>query len=83
MLSGNSGPNGANWGHFKSEAYDRILNRIETNSDQGELSRGRHVELAAYFIVERHGFTPGREHEDWLAAEVEIDRMFGEDLLVP
>ncbi len=40
LLSGNGGPNGANWGHFKSEAYDRILQRIETTSDAGELARG-------------------------------------------
>ncbi|MBV9189614.1 MAG: ABC transporter substrate-binding protein [Betaproteobacteria bacterium] len=31
LLSGNGGPNGANWGHFKSEAYDRIIQRIETD----------------------------------------------------
>ena len=40
LLSGNGGPNGANWGHFKSEAYDRILQRIEATGDAGELSRG-------------------------------------------
>ena len=34
-----------------------------------------HVEIAAYFMAERHGFTPGHEREDWLAAEAEIDRM--------
>ena len=41
-----------------------------------------HVELAAYFMAERHGFTPGREHEDWVAAEAEIDRMLDEGLLI-
>lgn len=40
LLSGNGGPNGANWGHFKSEAYDRIINRIETSSDQAALASG-------------------------------------------
>jgi ABC-type transport system substrate-binding protein len=40
LLSGNGGPNGANWGHFKSEAYDKILARIETSSEPGELARG-------------------------------------------
>ncbi len=45
--------------------------------------RRRHVELAAYFMAERHGFTPGREHEDWLAAEAEIDRMLSDGFLVP
>ena len=40
LLSGNGSPNGANWGHFKSEAYDRILARIEGSSDAEELKRG-------------------------------------------
>src|SRR5258708_36909596 len=40
LLSANGGPNGANWGHFKSEAYDRILNRIETRPGPGQLTRG-------------------------------------------
>jgi hypothetical protein len=39
------------------------------------------VELAAYFMAERHGFTPGREREDWIAAEAEIDRMLEAGLL--
>ncbi len=39
LLSGNGGPNGANWAHFKSEACDRILNRIETTDDPAELAR--------------------------------------------
>lgn len=40
LLSANGGPNGANWGHFKSEAYDRILQRIESNDNAAELARG-------------------------------------------
>ena len=40
LLSANGGPNGANWGHFASEAYDRILNRIETSGVPSELDRG-------------------------------------------
>lgn len=32
--------NGSNWGHFKSVAHDRILNRTETSSEPSELSRG-------------------------------------------
>jgi Protein of unknown function (DUF2934) len=33
-----------------------------------------HVEiaLAAYFIAEKRGFAPGRELDDWLAAEAEV-----------
>jgi len=40
LLSANGGPNGANWGHYRSEAYDRILNRIEMSSVASELDRG-------------------------------------------
>lgn len=28
---------------------------------------------AAYFRAEKRGFAPGHEHEDWLAAEAEVD----------
>jgi hypothetical protein len=30
---------------------------------------------AAYLRAERRGFAPGREAEDWLAAEVEVDAL--------
>jgi hypothetical protein len=28
----------------------------------------------AYFKAQRRGFEPGHEHEDWIAAESEVDR---------
>jgi hypothetical protein len=31
------------------------------------------IELEAYYLAEGRGFAPGRELEDWLAAETEID----------
>jgi hypothetical protein len=43
------------------------------SSDQ----RNHYVEIAAYYIAERHGFTPGREIADWAEAEAEIDRLLG------
>jgi hypothetical protein len=33
------------------------------------------VSEAAYFHAEARGFAPGRELEDWLAAELEIDQI--------
>jgi hypothetical protein len=39
--------------------------------------RNHYVEIAAYYIAERHGFTPGREIADWAEAEAEIDRLLG------
>ena len=35
------------------------------------------VAQAAYFRAERRGFAPGGEHDDWLAAEAEIERLLG------
>ncbi len=36
------------------------------------------IAKAAYLRAERRGFAPGSELDDWLAAEVEIDRMIQE-----
>jgi hypothetical protein len=33
------------------------------------------VRLAAYLRAERRGFAPGHEHEDWLAAEAEVNAL--------
>jgi hypothetical protein len=33
------------------------------------------VAVAAYFLAERRGFSPGREVEDWWQAAAVIDRM--------
>lgn len=35
------------------------------------------VAREAYFRAERRQFAPGHELEDWLAAEVEVDRRLG------
>jgi len=37
----------------------------------------RHALIAekAYLRAERRGFAPGREAEDWLAAEIEVDAL--------
>lgn len=45
--------------------------------------RRYYVEVAAYYIAERHGFTPGRELANWTAAEAEIDRLLAEGALNP
>jgi len=37
--------------------------------------RQHYVEVAAFYIAERRGFTPGNPAEDWLAAEEEIARL--------
>lgn len=45
--------------------------------------RRNYIEVAAYYIAERHGFMPGRELTDWAAAEAEIDRLLAEGRLNP
>ncbi|MDD5031018.1 MAG: DUF2934 domain-containing protein [Rhodoferax sp.] len=37
--------------------------------------RNHCVSVAAFYIAERRGFTPGNPQADWLQAEAEIDRM--------
>jgi len=38
--------------------------------------RQRWIATAAYFRAQRRGFAAGREAEDWLAAEREVDLRF-------
>lgn len=39
-------------------------------------ARQRMISEAAYYRSEKRGFAPGRELEDWLAAEIEISGHF-------
>jgi peptide/nickel transport system substrate-binding protein len=48
LLSANGSPNGSNWGHFKSEAYDQIIARVEKSSDPEDMRRGV---MAAHQII--------------------------------
>jgi hypothetical protein len=41
--------------------------------------RRRLIAEAAYFRAEQRGFVPGSELEDWLAAELEIDALIGDE----
>ncbi len=57
-----------------------MSNIRETQSDwrpdpltQMILARRERIRVAAYFNAERRGFVPGRELDDWLQAEQEID----------
>lgn len=43
--------------------------------------RRHYVEVAAYHIAERRGFTVGNPLEDWMQAEAEIDRLLAEGRL--
>lgn len=43
--------------------------------------RRHYVEVAAYYIAERRGFLGGCANEDWVQAELEIDRLLAEKKL--
>ena len=36
--------------------------------------RFRNIAEAAYFLAEKRGFAPGKQLDDWLAAEIAIDQ---------
>lgn len=61
------------------QAAARTAGHREVTPEQ----RRYYVEVAAYYIAERHGFSTGRELADWTAAEVEIDRLLAEGALNP
>jgi len=47
----------------------------QTGSSQGDAEkREAMIRIAAYTFYERRGLVSGRELEDWLQAELEIDR---------
>jgi hypothetical protein len=50
--------------------------------DESERRRAL-ISEAAYFRAQRRDFEPGREIEDWLAAEAEIDRLLSGDRMAP
>ena len=37
------------------------------------MDRGERIAVAAYFLAEKRNFSTGRELEDWLAAEQDVD----------
>ncbi len=58
--------------------YASTLQVTNTNLERREIpsfseSREARIAEAAYWRAERRGFTPGRELDDWLEAEREVD----------
>jgi hypothetical protein len=48
---------------------------VKSTAKLSEDQRTNYVQVAAFYIAERRGFTPGNPAEDWAAAEIEIDRL--------
>lgn len=55
----------------KSTAGSRAKKAAAISPEQ----RRNYVEVAAFYIAERRGFAPGNLLDDWVQAEVEIDRL--------
>ena len=55
----------------------RARKTIATAVSAAVTPEARHAMITekAYLRAERRGFTPGREADDWLAAEVEVDAL--------
>ncbi|MBK8018260.1 MAG: DUF2934 domain-containing protein [Betaproteobacteria bacterium] len=47
-----------------------------TDTSEAQASREEMIAMAAYFIAERRGFEAGREMDDWLEAEAQIDALY-------
>lgn len=56
-----------------------VAKRAPVPEDQ----RRHYVEVAAYYIAERRGFSEGDPLADWAVAEAEIDRLLAEGRLNP
>ena len=58
---------------------DRDAQQRALRGDERVNAEARHelIAEAAYYNAERRGFTPGRELDDWLAAEAELIARLG------
>lgn len=62
--------------HAKSKS-----GKAKADTQLTEEQRQHHIEVAAYYIAENGGFNGGRDLENWLVAEAEIDRLLAEGKL--
>jgi hypothetical protein len=72
-----------------SSAKPQREDRMSDPSDVAALAAGvdpeqryQYVAVAAYFIAQRRGFENGHPDEDWVEAELEIDRLIAEGHLL-
>ena len=47
----------------------------KVNRALSDAERRNYVEVAAFYIAQRRGFVGGSELEDWMQAELEVDRL--------
>lgn len=62
-------------GHQLMQASNQPMDRANFDAESATLEQIRHRRICdrAYKIAERRGFAPGKEVEDWLQAEREVD----------
>ena len=62
-----------------SIAKPKIAPATQAKSALSAAQRNNYVEVAAFYIAERRGFTPANPADDWIAAELEVDRLIASD----
>jgi len=61
----------------KPKAAEPVRQAVSPDQRRGMIAQ------AAYLRAERRGFAPGGEHEDWMAAEAEVDALLSADSSAP
>ena len=56
-------------------AVEKLTPAEEKRASVGEKTRETMIRETAYLYAERRGFEAGKELEDWLAAEREVDQL--------
>ena len=72
-------PPTASGAHARKDVNVRSAALTATKAYMAGEDRQRLIAEAAYFRAEQRGFLPGNELEDWLAAEIEVDTLFGDN----
>lgn len=53
----------------------QVKTKKKSTAVLSDTERRNYIEVAAYYIAQRRGFCGGCQTEDWIQAELEIDRM--------
>lgn len=67
----------------KAKAAVRKTVNAPANPSVSAAQRAHYVEVAAFHIAERRGFTAADPTDDWVAAEAEIDRLIASGHFAP
>ena len=62
-------------GHAQTFATQQVPQKAQPPVAVSPTERHHRIAEAAYLRAERRAFPPGRELEDWLEAEAEVDKL--------